>query len=121
VFIDDALVGSVIAPEQKYQLLLADGSYIVEVTAVGPTGEESARSLPLAFVMQQEVWDKMTSWDAEDMVSWGTRLVVDFGPKGLWVKGVDWTKITSWDPESILVHDGKLIVDFGYKGLWKYE
>ena len=62
-------------------------------------------------------------WQAEEIVSWGSdRLVIDFGPNGLWRYDGSWHKLSYLDPEKIIAwSDSKLVINFGPRGLWKYD
>lgn len=62
-------------------------------------------------------------WQTQDMVSWGSeKLVVDFGPNGLWRYDGSWIRLSLWDPEGIVVlGNSNLVVNFGSNGLWEYD
>ncbi len=67
-------------------------------------------------------WDKLTSWDPENIVGCREMLVGDFGAgRGIWRHLGSWTKLSSWDPEEMIAWNGKLAVDFGTSGLWTYD
>jgi hypothetical protein len=119
VYIDDVMTADTIALE--WDLNVPAGPHVAEVTAKAGS-EESARSEPLAFIMQVG-WTRLTSWSAEDLLEWGGRLVADFGTRGLWVyEGGAWSKITGWDAIHLEVVGTALVADFGPgRGLWTYE
>ncbi len=67
-------------------------------------------------------WDKLTSWDPEDLVGCREFLVADFGTgRGIWRHLGSWAKLTNWDPEQMIAWNGKLAADFGANGLWTYD
>ena len=69
-------------------------------------------------------------WQQQGMVPWGNdRLVVDFGPNGMWNFNGSWIRLSHWDPQSMVVWGqdkatcgaGCLVVDFGSHGLWNHD
>ena len=69
----------------------------------------------------ENLWDKLSSWDPENLISLENRLAADFGSRGLWLyEAGGWTKITSWNPEDMVAWNDCLVVDFGVNGIWMY-
>ncbi len=75
-------------------------------------------------IMASDALERWTigPWQPEEMVAWGSdRLVVDFGPNGLWIYDGSWNKLSYLDPEGIIAWgESKLVVNFGSRGLWQY-
>ncbi len=122
-----------LAPLSKGEHIL----YIQESDAAGNWSDSSSLAIEIVTLPDElasdfgakglwhydNIWDKLTSWDPENLVRWENRFAADFGSgKGLWLYETStlWTKISSWDPEDMVAWNDCLVVDFGVNGIWTY-